>query len=127
MLQAAPVRRAIEHRATGSTVLGIAYKRLRYVRLPIPPVVEQEEIVRRVDRLFALSDTIERRVEAATSRADKLPQAILSKAFSGELVPTEADLARAEGRTYETAAELLARVTAEAPKPSATNRGRRMA
>jgi type I restriction enzyme, S subunit len=34
----------------------------------------------------------------------------VDKAFSGELVPTEAELARAEGRTYETAEELLARV-----------------
>jgi type I restriction enzyme S subunit len=75
--------------------------------------VEQAEIVRHIENLFALADTIERRVRAATSRADKLPQAILSKAFSGELVPTEADLARAEGRTYETAAELLARIAKE--------------
>lgn len=31
----------------------------------------------------------------------------------GELVPTEADVARAEGRDYETAEQLLARVKAE--------------
>jgi hypothetical protein len=42
-------------------------------------------------------------------RAAKLPQAILSKAFSGELVPTEAELASTEGRTYETAEAVLAR------------------
>jgi hypothetical protein len=33
---------------------------------------------------------------------------------AGELVPTEAELARAEGRSYETAEELLARVKATA-------------
>jgi type I restriction enzyme S subunit len=55
-------------------------------------------------------DTIERRVQAAIARAEKFPQAILSKAFSGELVPAEAELARIEGRTYETAEELLQRV-----------------
>jgi type I restriction enzyme S subunit len=114
MLQASPVRRAIEHRATGTTVLGIAYKRFKYVRLPIAPIIEQKEIVRRVDKLFALADAIECRVRAATIRANKLPQAILSKAFSGELVPTEAELARAEGRAYETAEELLARVVGNA-------------
>ena len=42
-------------------------------------------------------------------------------AFRGELVPTEAELARAEGRDYETADALLQRIRAEqagaAPKP----------
>jgi type I restriction enzyme S subunit len=123
-LQASPVRRAIEHRATGTTVLGIAYKRFKYVRLPIAPIAEQKEIVRRVDELFALSDAIERRVRAAAIRADKLPQAILSKAFSGELVPTEAELARTEGRTYETAEAMLKRVHDEAASKGATKEGR---
>jgi hypothetical protein len=70
-------------------------------------------------RYRALADTIEHRVQAAAARADKLPQAILAKAFFGELVPTEAELARAEGRGYETAEQLLARV-ASAPPPEPT-------
>lgn len=78
--------------------------------MPVPPADEQAEIVRRVNDLFALADAIERRVAAATARAERLPQAIFSKAFSGELVPTEAELARVEGRSYETAEELLRRV-----------------
>ncbi|MEZ4406419.1 MAG: hypothetical protein R3A52_08090 [Polyangiales bacterium] len=73
-----------------------------------------------------MADAIERRVAAATARAEKLPQAILAKAFAGELVPTEAELARAEGRDYETAEALLARVTAErAAEPATTTRKRR--
>jgi type I restriction enzyme S subunit len=117
-LQSPSVRRSIEIRATGTTVLGIAYKRFRYVRLPVAPVPEQREIVRRVHEFFAVADAIERRVKAAMARAERLPQAILSKAFTGELVPTEAELARAEGRTYETAEELLRRVTdSEASEP----------
>jgi hypothetical protein len=43
----------------------------------------------------------ERAVAAATARAHKITQAILAKAFRGELVPTEAELARQEGRAYE--------------------------
>ncbi|HMY19400.1 MAG TPA: restriction endonuclease subunit S, partial [Polyangium sp.] len=81
---------------------------------PLPPLTEQHEIVRQVNRLFTLADTIEHRVNIAMARVEKLPQAILSKAFSGELVPTEAELARLEGRTYETAEALLARVRNEA-------------
>lgn len=40
-------------------------------------------------------------------------QSILARAFSGRLVPTEAERARREGREYEPAAVLLERVRAE--------------
>jgi plasmid stability protein len=50
---------------------------------------------------------------AAKASAEKLTQAILAKAFRGELVPTEAELARREGRSYEPAPELMARIRAE--------------
>ena len=60
--------------------------------------------------MFKSADVIENRVAAAAVRADKLTQTILAKAFRGELVPTEAELARREGRSYESASELLARI-----------------
>lgn len=83
-----------------------------------PPPEEQREIVARVKNLLKLADTIEKRVSAAKGRTETLTQAILAKAFRGELVPTEAELARREGRSYESAAELLARI--EAAKHEAT-------
>jgi len=86
---------------------------LNEVAVPIPSIDEQAEIVRRVDALLSLADAIECRVAAALARAEKLPQAILSRAFAGELVPTEAELARAEGRSYETAEDLLERIRTE--------------
>lgn len=75
--------------------------------LVLPPLPEQREIVRLLRGLLTLADTIETRVTIAAFRAEKLPQTILSKAFRGELVPTEADLARAEGRSFESAEEML--------------------
>jgi type I restriction enzyme S subunit len=45
--------------------------------------------------------------------ARKLPQSIVAKAFRGELVTTEAELAKAEGREYEAAEQLLARIKHE--------------
>ena len=92
--------------------------------LYLPSLQSQKRIVARVQAFMALADTIERRVQAATARANKLPQAILSKAFSGELVPTEAELARLEGRTYETAEELLKRVTALGSDAPSNRKGR---
>jgi len=81
-----------------------------------PPLEEQHEIVQRVEGLFKLADAIEERVAAATLRAEKLTQAILAKAFRGELVPTEAELARREGRDYEPASVLLERIRREREK-----------
>jgi type I restriction enzyme S subunit len=92
---------------------GISGADLKVQPLALPSVEEQKEIVRRVEALFELAGKIERRVEAATKRANNLTQAILAKAFRGELVPTEAELARREGRPYEPASVLLERIKAQ--------------
>ncbi len=63
--------------------------------------------------MFRLADAIEARVAAGANRADRLTQAILAKAFRGGLVPTEAELARQEGRGFEPAAVLLFRLKEE--------------
>jgi type I restriction enzyme S subunit len=48
---------------------------------------------------------------------EKVTQAVLTKAFRGDLVPTEAELARTEGRSYESAGELLKRIKAGRKSP----------
>ena len=50
-----------------------------------PPIEEQTEIVARVEQLFTYADQIEQRVKDAQSRVNHLTQAILAKAFRGEL------------------------------------------
>jgi type I restriction enzyme S subunit len=59
------------------------------VPLPLPPLAEQQEIVRRVDALFKIADQIEARYQKARVYVDKLRQSILAKAFQGELVPQD--------------------------------------
>jgi type I restriction enzyme S subunit len=83
------------------------------IPVPSPPLTAQQEIVRRIEILFRVADTIEKRVAPAMSQGEKLTQAILAKAFRGELVPTEAELARREGRSYEPASALLDHIRAE--------------
>ncbi len=111
----------------GSNVPQLNHPDIEPLIVPLPPLVEQAEIVRQVEKLFALADRIEGRVKAATLRADRVPRAILSKAFAGELVPTEAELARAEGRAYETAEELLSRLSGGAASRSMASRKTRRA
>jgi type I restriction enzyme S subunit len=96
---------------------------IRSAPIELPTLPEQQEIVRRVETLFNLGDAIEKRLEAATKRTDKLTQAILAKAFRGELVPTEAELARKEGRDYEPASVLLKRIKEEREKTSTASNG----
>lgn len=93
--------------------------------IPIPPETEQQEIVRRVESLFAFADLIESRLRQAQAHVDRLTQSLLAKAFRGELVPTEHTLATAEGREYEPASELLARIQAEQNSTSATVKPKR--
>ena len=66
-----------------------------------------------MDAFFALADRIEAKLAAARQRVERLTQAVLAKAFRGELVPTEAELARREGRDYEPAGVLLERIRTE--------------
>jgi hypothetical protein len=100
-------------RAKPSALQATTAKYASRFRTVVPPVNEQHEIVRRVDALFTLADKIADRVQGATMQVERITQAILAKAFRGELVPTEAELARAEGRDYEPAAKLLERIAAE--------------
>ncbi len=65
-------------------------------------------------------------MSTATARADKLTQAILAKAFRGELVPTEAELARQEGRDYEPASVLLERIRGDHTAAAAKGFSRRV-
>lgn len=97
----------------GATKVGLGLDDIRSVAIPFPPIEEQQEIIRRVESMFKLADAVEKQVDAAKARAEKLTQAILAKAFRGELVPTEAELARRDGRPYETASKLLAHIKSE--------------
>lgn len=131
-LRCPSVQDRLSRAAKGVAVRGVNIGDVRALQVSVPPLTEQQEVVRRVGELFALADAIERRVKAATARAERLTQAVLARAFRGELVPTEAELARREGRSYEPAEVLFRRIAgsrAEAGKAAAsvTERQRRWA
>ncbi len=97
----------------GTTVKTIYMPALKDLRILLPKVEEQTEIVRRVEQLFAYADTIEQQAKAAKARVDNLTQAILAKAFRGELT---SDWRAANPELISgdnSAAALLARIQAE--------------
>lgn len=63
----------------------INQKGLSIIPVPFPPLVEQQEIVSRIESLFIKADAIEQQYVALKEKVDNLPQAILRKAFKGEL------------------------------------------
>lgn len=113
----------------GVSQSNINAQKLRTFEVPFCDLLEQQEIVRRVEALFAFADRLESRLKKATAQVEQLTQSILAKAFRGELVSTEAELADAEGRTFESAADLLNRIAnASADPPKAkTKRAKRTA
>lgn len=72
-------------KSDGVSQSNINAKKLIAYPLHVPPLPEQQEIVRRVEQLFAYADTIEKQVNSALSRVNNLTQSILAKAFRGEL------------------------------------------
>ncbi len=75
------------HKGKGTTVKTLYYKDLKEFMIYKPPLNEQIEIVSRVESLFAKADTIEQNYQNLKQEIETLPQAILHKAFKGELVP----------------------------------------
>lgn len=69
----------------GATRPRINTTQLKTITIPLVPLKEQEEIVKRVKSLFAKADAIEHQYQSLKQKIDNLPQAILHKAFKGEL------------------------------------------
>ena len=63
----------------------VGVKNVMTIKLHIPSPRIQEEIVRRTKILFNILDNVERRYNILCEKLDKLPQALLGKAFNGEL------------------------------------------
>ncbi|MCY7277468.1 MAG: AAA family ATPase, partial [Phormidesmis sp. CAN_BIN44] len=73
--------------------------------IDLPSIAEQQEIVRRVESLFAYADRLEARHRKAYDRIERLIPALLDSAFKGELVPQDPN--------DEPASVLLERIQAE--------------
>ena len=92
----------------GATKVGLGLDDIKNVKIPLPSYEEQKEIVRRIEKLFDLADSLEAKYKKAMERVDKIEQSVLAKAFRGELVePDPNDLP---------AAELLKQILAEKEK-----------
>ena len=94
-------REEIERLATGNqeSMRNIGQDRIRAIHIPLPPAEECGRIVTEIERRFSLVREVEDQVDANLTRAKRMRQSILGKAFSGELAIDEPKvMGRAETR-----------------------------
>ncbi len=99
--------------ATGSTFQAINGKQLRAHTTLVPPLPEQRRIVETIESHLTRLDDAVASLERVQRNLERYRASVLKAAVEGRLVSTEAELARQEGRDYETADVLLERILAE--------------
>ena len=68
---------------SGSTRLFLNQKILKALIFPVPPLAEQKAIVAKVEKLLALCDQLESKINQSQHHANSLMQAVLQEAFAG--------------------------------------------
>ena len=83
----------------------ISLSQCRNFSISVPPIKEQEEIVRRIEKLFSHADLVESHYLNALEKIEELKSLILEQAFRGELVSPDPN--------DEPASTLIERIKAE--------------
>lgn len=114
-LRSAGGRGEIQRLATGNqdSMRNIGQARIKSIDLPIAPLPEQHRIVEAIESYFTRLDDAVATLERVQRNLKRYRASVLQAAVEGRLVPTEAELARAEGRDYEPASVLLERILTE--------------
>jgi type I restriction enzyme S subunit len=99
--------------ASGTTFPEISGRQAAKVPLAVAPAGEQHRIVEAIESYFTRLDDAVASLELVQRNLKRYRASVLKAALEGRLVPTEAEMARAEGRSYEPASVLLERILAE--------------
>ena len=71
----------------GNQDLGLT--RMIWITVPLPPLQEQTEIIRRADEISSIVSKIQKLTDLNLNHAESLRQSILKSAFTGDLVPQD--------------------------------------
>jgi type I restriction enzyme S subunit len=102
------ILRRVQELTGGSASPHLNVRDIKSFPIPFPPLLEQQEIVRRVQSMFLLADQIEGHLSAAQRQVDALTPSLLARAFAGKLVPQDPG--------DEPAAKLLERIRKGGPR-----------
>jgi type I restriction enzyme S subunit len=112
-LQSPDYWRAISVSASGIALQNVNAKKLAAIQMPLAPFREQSAIVEEIEKQFTRLDAAVAALKRVHANLKRYRAAVLKAACDGRLVPTEAELAQREGRSYEPASELLKRILLE--------------
>ena len=98
---------------TGTSYPAVRDSDVRAMSISLPPTAEQHRIVQTLDSYFTRLDAARAALEGVQANLKRYHASVLKAAVEGKLVPTEAELARKEGRDYEPASVLLERILTE--------------
>ncbi len=112
-LQSPKASRVLTGSLTGTAIRRIVLHRVKELPVLVAPLPEQHRIVEAIESHFSRLDEAVRLLERVKRNLKRYRASVLKAAVEGRLVPTEAALARAEGRSYEPARVLLERILAE--------------
>jgi len=96
--------------AIGGAQPNISQGILRSLEICVPPLATQRSVVAEIEKQLSRLDEAVAGLKRVKANLKRYKAAILKAAVEGRLVPTEADLTRREGRSYETSAQLLQRI-----------------
>ncbi|MBI2889466.1 MAG: restriction endonuclease subunit S [Nitrospirae bacterium] len=95
---------------SGTTRLKLPQGPMKQIPVLVPPEREQQRIVAEIEKQFTRLEAGVAALKRVQANLERYRAAVLKAACEGKLVPTEAELARKEGRPFETGAQLLARI-----------------
>lgn len=98
---------------SGTTRLKLPQGPMKQILLLIPDEDEQREIVAEIEKQFTRLEAGVAGLRRVQANLKRYRAAVLKSACEGKLVSNEAELARQEGRIYETGAQLLERILIE--------------
>lgn len=114
--------RLLTGKMTGTAIKRIILRRIKETPVPLAPLPEQHRIVAEIEKHFTRLDAAVAALQRVRANLKRYRATVLKAACEGRLVPTEAELARAEGHTYEPADQLLARILKERRTNAANDR-----
>lgn len=113
-LSSSELQRAIRAMASTTTnISNVSTGKLRNLDLRVAPRPEQDRIVDEIEKQFTRLDAATTALKRVQANLKRYRASVLKAACEGRLVPTEAELARKEGRDYEPADQLLQRILRE--------------
>jgi type I restriction enzyme S subunit len=90
------VRGELMKQAERSLIPSMSVKHLAELRIPVPPIEEQEIIVSKINNLYSETQRLEAIYRQKLTALNELKQSILQKAFTGELTADKAKNASEE-------------------------------